>query len=226
MSANSFLDKGIILGYCFFTDPHYKRCREYIHSGDTDYFATEQVEDIYPNAKKHMVRKHQQAILNHIRDIKRNYSGSLTESKIQDIKESIDTYDNPSWRFLQDYYDGKEGETVYNITEGLRDIQQEIEQTAEKRKSELYPMLQGWIRFAQHEDVQENLSGLKAEDEEDFWICIDAHDLAASIEGKTELATPNPADFGENGYQDEILEYTAIDSIRIVAISRDRTEAK
>lgn len=226
MSDNSFLDKGIILGYCFFTDPHYKRCREYIHSGDTDYFVTEQVEDIYPNAKKHMVRKHQKAILHHIRDIKGSYSGSLTESKIQNITESIDKYNNPSWRFLQDYYDGKEDETVYSVTEGLRDLQQEIEQIADKRKSELLPMLQGWIRFAQHEDVQENLSGLKAADEEDFWICIDAHDLASSIDGETELATPNPADFGKSGYRDEILEHTAIDSIRIVAVSRDRTEAK
>lgn len=227
MPKNAFLDKGIILGYCFFADPHYKKCSQYIHSGDTDYYATKQVEDIYDVKLHEMIKKHQLAILGNIKNVKEDYSGELTEEDVREIQNDINPSENPSWRFLRDYYQGREGQSVYEVTEGLRDLQQEIEQNAECRKSELYPMIHGWIRFAEHADVQDALKDLKEDDEEDFWICIDAHDLAATLEGETELATPNPVDFGEIGYKDEILKHTAIDDIRIVAVSRSgksRTE--
>lgn len=225
MSENAFLDKGIILGYCFYTDPHHKKCRKYIHTGDTDYFATDQIKDIYDKKRVDLVDRHQKAIRHHIREIKSRYSGDLTEDKIEEIQSSIDQEENPSWRFLRDYYDEKEGKSVYIVTEGLRDIQQEIEQMARRRKEKLYPKLHGWLRFDQHEDVQGALSGLKKDDEEDFWVCLDAHDVAANLEGRTELATTNPADFGDTGYKKEILENTALDDIKVVAARRDQQKA-
>lgn len=222
MSENAFLDKGIILGYCFYSDPHHQKCRKYIHTGNTDYFATDQIKDIYDKKRVELVDRHGKAIRRHIAEIKASYSGDFTEQEIEEIQSSIDQEKNPSWRFLRDYYNGKEGEPVYLVTEGLRDIQQEIEQVSRKRKDILYPKLHGWLRFDQHEDVQDALTGLKVDDEEDFWVCIDAHDVAVNLEGRTELATTNPADFGDIGYKEEILENTAIDDIRIVAARRDQ----
>lgn len=225
MAENAFLDKGIILGYCFYLDPHHKRCREYIHTGETDYYATDQITDIYDKKRAKLVREHQIAILNHIQRVKGNYSGSLTSSDIEEIQASVDPGENPAWRFLRDYYNGKAGHSVYEVTEGLRDIQQEIEQLATKRKDTLFPMLHGWLRFDQHEDVQEALAELKADDEEDFWVCIDAHDVAVHLDGSTELATTNPTDFAEIGHKDTILAHTALDEIQIVAAKRDQNTA-
>jgi|GEM_PF-7054160 len=34
MADNAFLDKGVILGFCFFTDPHHRECRTDDHVGD------------------------------------------------------------------------------------------------------------------------------------------------------------------------------------------------
>ena len=102
MADSAFLDKGIILGYCFYTDTHYVRCREYIESTGAELYATKQVEDIFQNAKEHIIKRHRRAITEFIRWVKTEYSGALTSADISEIQNHIDRGDNPAWRYLLD----------------------------------------------------------------------------------------------------------------------------
>ena len=221
MADNAFLDKGIVLGFCFFTDPHHRECRKYLFSGETEYFATEQVENIFRNAKEAIIKKHRSGVLQNIKQVKLDYEGELTESDVEEIRSDIDRRENSAWRYLEDFYQDKAGREVYEVTEELREIIREMEQRSEERKEKLYSTFQGWLRFSSHESVQANLTRLRAQDEEDFWIVIDAHDVASSVAGKTELATTNPAEFADESIQEEVLGATAIDSIQLVFVSRD-----
>jgi len=220
MADSAFLDKGIILGYCFYTDTHHVRCREYIESTDAELYATKQVEDIFQNAKEHIIKNHKRAITDFIRWVKTEYSGTLTSADITGIQNHIDRGENPAWRYLLDYFEGKSGEEVYPVTKSLRQIARDIEQLAEERNKELQPKILGWIRFATYPELQDNLRTLFERDEEDYWIAVDAHDLALNVDGTTELATNNPGDFDDDAVREEILTHTAIDEINLVFISR------
>jgi len=223
MADNVFLDKGVILGFCFFTDPHHRECRKYLFSGQTEYYATEQVENIFRDAKDSIIEEHRKQVLRNIQQVKVNYQGELSESDIKEIQSEIDRDENSAWRYLEDFYENKAGRDVYEVTDELREVIREIEQRAEARKETLYSTFQGWLRMSSHESVQDELTKLRAQDKEDFWIVIDAHDVAANVPGETELATTNPAEFADDHIKEEVLGATAIDSIQLVFVSRDHS---
>lgn len=220
MADNAFLDKGIILGYCFYTDTHHVRCRDYIESTNAELYGTKQVEDIFQNAKEDIIYKHRRAITNFIRWVKREYSGTLTSEDITEIQNNIDREENPAWRYLLDYFDDKSGQDIYPVTKNLRQIARDLEQMAEERDEELQSKVLGWIRFEKYPELKEDLSSLFIKDEEDYWIAVDAHDLGRNTDGTTELVTTNPSDFGESAVQEEIATHTAIDEINLVFVSR------
>lgn len=219
MTENAVLDKGVILGYCFFSDPHHERCSEYVEIEETDYFTTKEIEEIFEAKKNEFITKHRRSILNHIRKVTSEYSGELSDNDIEDIQAGIDGEENDAWRYLLDFYQGRIGQNVYEVTNELRNLAGDIEQRAEERREVLYPHLMGWIRIDSHNVVQERLEPLRERDEEDFWICIDAHDIAANIDGETELATTNPSDFGVDEIEELILEHTELDNIEFVFVS-------
>ena len=66
MADQAFLDKGVLLGYCFFTDTHHVVCKDYIESSAADFYATKQVEDIFNKKKDSIIESHRQAILGFI----------------------------------------------------------------------------------------------------------------------------------------------------------------
>lgn len=220
MADSAFLDKGIILGYCFYTDAHHVRCRDYIESTNAELYATKQVEDIFRKAKDAIIKKHRRAITDFIRWMKQEYSGTLTSQDIAEIQSHIDRGENPAWRYLLDYFGEKSGEEVYLVSKNLRQIVRDLEQMAEERNEELQSKMLGWIRFANYPELKDELSSLFGKDVEDYWIAIDAHDLALNLDGTTELATNNPSDFDDDAVREEILTYTAIDEINLVFISR------
>lgn len=220
MADSAFLDKGIILGYCFYTDAHYVKCKDYIESTDAELYATKQVEDIFQKKKDYIIKKHRRAITEFIRWMKQEYSGTLTSEDITEIQDNIDRGKNPVWRYLLDYLEDKSGKDVYPVTKNLRQIARDIEQLAEERNEELQPKVLGWIRLASYPELKDDLSSLFQKDEEDYWIAVDAHDLGCNVDGTTELATNNPSDFDDDTVREEILTHTAIDEITLVFISR------
>ena len=116
MADGAFLDKGVILGYCFYTDTHHVRCRDYIESSDAEFYGTKQVEDIFQKAKDNIIKGHRRAITNFIRWVNGEYSGTLTSEEIREIQANIDRGKNPAWRYLLDYFNDKSGEKVYPVT--------------------------------------------------------------------------------------------------------------
>lgn len=220
MADSAFLDKGIILGYCFYTDTHHVRCSDYIESSDAELYATKQVEDIFQKAKEHIIKKHRRAITEFIQWLNREYSGTLTSDDIAEIQDHIDRRANPAWRYLLDYFEDKSGREVYPVTKKLRQIIRDIEQLAEERNEKLQPKVLGWIRFEGYPELEDHLSSLFEKDEEDYWIAVDAHDLGLHVDGTTELATNNPSDFDDDAVREEILTHTAIDEINLVFVSR------
>lgn len=220
MADSAFLDKGIVLGYCFYTDTHHERCSAYMNSTDAELYATKQVEDIFQKAKDNIIKKHRRAITDFIRWVKQEYSGTLTSEDIAEIQSYIDRGENPAWRYLLDYFDDKSGNEVYPVTQNLRQIARDLEQLAEERNEELQSMVLGWIRLASYPELKDDLSSLYKKDDEDYWIAVDAHDLGLNMDGTTELATNNPSDFGDEAVREEILTHTAIDEINLVFVSR------
>lgn len=220
MADSAFLDKGIVLGYCFYTDVHHVRCREYVESADPELYATKQVDEIFQTAKDAIVEKHRRAIFDFIRWTKQEYSGTLTSEDVAEIQDSIERGENPAWRYLLDYFEDRSEEGVYPVSKDLRGIARDLEQLAAERNEELQPKILGWIRFASYPDLQDDLDSLFEKDEEDFWIAVDAHDLGLNVDGTTELATTNPSDFGDDTVREEILTHTAIDEINLVFVSR------
>ncbi|WP_311171770.1 hypothetical protein [Halobellus ordinarius] len=220
MADSAFLDKGIILGYCFYTDTHYVKCKDYIESTDAELYATKQVEDIFQRKKDNIIKKHRRAITDFIRWVKQEYSGNLNSEDIAEIQKNINREENPVWRYLLDYFEDKSGKEVYPVTKNLRQIARDLEQLAEERNEELQPKVLGWIRLASYPELKDNLSSIFEKDEEDYWIAVDAHDLGCNVDGTTELATNNPSDFDDDAVRDEILTHTAIDEINLVFVSR------
>ncbi len=220
MVDNAFLDKGIILGYCFYTDVHHVRCENYIGSTDAELYATKQVEDIFQKAKDNIIRKHRRAVLDFTRWMTREYDGTVTSEDVEEIQNHIDRDENPAWRYLLDYFEDRSGEEVYPLTKNLRQIVRDLEQLAEERNEELQPKILGWIRLASYPELEDDLGTLFRKDKEDYWIAVDAHDLGLNTEGTTELATNNPSDFDDDAVREEILTHTAIDEITLVFVSR------
>lgn len=219
---NAFLDKSIILGYIFLTDPHHQVCREYIHSGDTDYYATKEVEDVYHRRRDEIVEKHREAVLQHIQRVTREFHGELTSKDIEKIRGQIDRHKNPAWRYLLDFYTGKVGQSVYTVTSDLREIIRDIEQRADKRQSVLYERMHGWLRFEPYTDLQNRLQILvERGEEEDMRMILDAHDIASHINGITELTTANPKEFDDPDVKAVIENHTNIDQVRLVFVGRE-----
>lgn len=221
MADNSFLDKGVVLGYCFLTDTHHVKCADYIESENAEFFATKQVEDIFRKTKKRIIKNHRRAIFDFIAKINSHYSGSLSSSDIEEIQEMVDRYENDAWRYLLDHFEGREGEELYVVTKKLREIVRDMEQMAQERNEYLDSIVLGWVRYSTYPEMEDKLESLLEQDPEDFGIALDAHDVAKHLEGTTELATNNPSDFDDDNVRAEILENTDIDDIQLVFVSRD-----
>lgn len=222
MTDNAFLDKSIILGYIFLSDPHHIVCRKYIHSGDIEYYVTEEVENVYHRRRDQIISNHKQAVFRHVQDITRGFDGELTDEDIEEIRENIDRHTNPAWRYLEDFYTGKAGETVHSVTKDLRNTIRDLEQRADDRQTTLYEMLHGWIRFESYDELRDKLQMLVDRgEEEDMRMILDAHDVATNLEGTTELATANPKEFADSEVEAVIENHTDIDHVELVFVSRD-----
>lgn len=222
MADNAFLDKSIILGYVFLSDPHHIVCREYIDTEETDFYATQEVMDIYHRRRENFIKEHQEAVLRHTQYVTRNFEGELTTRDIDEIRANIDRMTNPAWRYLEDFYSGRVGDSTYSVTKNLRDTIRDLERRADSRHKSITDRIFGWIRFSTYSELQEQLQILVDRgEEEDVRIILDAHDVASYVDGSTELTTANPKDFDDPEVKAVIDEHTNIDHIELVFVSRD-----
>ena len=223
MPDNVFLDKGILLGYCFTVDKHHQKCKDYLSKQGPEVYITEYIDGVYEAKVETLIKRHREAILDHVNDLTRShFDGEIGPMEAKKIKSQMLTTKNEAWRYLRDYYDNISISSVYQVKDELRGLTRELDKLAEERKEEFDERVQIWTREKEYSHLEEDLGALKADDEEDYWVCVDAHDFADRTDGETELATNNPSDYGENSHGPAILEHTAIDTIEIVAVTKPR----
>jgi len=211
MSDAGFLDKGVLLGFCFRTDPHHARCREYLES-DVDPYITEEIDDAFERNRKRMEEDHTDAIRLHVKDLRDSpHEGVLGREDLRDIRENVLFEGNQVSEFLDRWYDSQtdSGITASELQDRLRYLARDIERRAYQRKEEFDDFVTTWDREDDYPEVRSALSEMSAED---MFVCVDGHDLAVYLEVETELATTD-SDFVQEGREELILETTALVTI-------------
>jgi len=212
MAAAGFLDKSVLLGFCFRTDPHHARCRDYLED-EKDHYITEEIDDAFERNRKRMTESHADAIELHVKDLRDSpHSGPLGIHDLEDIRENVLYHGNDVSDFLERWYDETvdSGITISELEHRLRYLARDIERIAYQRKEEFDDLVLLWERADDYPDVKTALSEMSAED---MFVCVDAHDVAVHLGEPTELATADESDFFENGREKLILDNTALDAI-------------
>lgn len=212
MTEAGFLDKSVLLGFCFRTDPHHARCREYLER-EKEYYITEEIDEAFERNRERMTQDHADAIRLHVKDIRdAPYSGPLGSNDLAEIRENVLFEGNEVSEFLERWYTEtvESGITASELEDRLRYLARDIERRAYRRRSEFDEIVIMWEREDEYPDVKDVLSEMSAED---MFVCVDAHDVAIHLDEETELATADESDFIENGREALILEHTALDAI-------------
>lgn len=214
--GNSFLDKGILLGFCFRPDPHHRPCAEYLYQDDLSSFITDQIDQIFRLKKRELADKHETNILKHVSELERSkYDGQLGPMELKEIRRDVldtrsDTYD-----FLEYYYSNELPQIIsmYELKEQLRELARSMRSLALGRKEEFDEIVNLWVREDEYPEVEDGLQEIREAKEEDMWVCVDAHDLAVRKSGETELGTTDFQDFIRDGRRELILDVTALDDV-------------
>lgn len=220
MTEAGFLDKSVLLGFCFRTDPHHARCRDYLE-GEKDYYITEEIDDAFERNRKRMTQSHADAIQLHLKDIRDSpHSGPLGTNDLDDIRENVLFDGNEVAEFLDRWYAQTvdSGITASELEDRLRYLARDIERMAYQRKTDFDELVILWEREDDYPDVKSVLSEMSAED---MFVCVDAHDVAVHLDVATELATADESDFIENGRTELILDNTALDAIVGLSVASD-----
>lgn len=219
MSGNSFLDSGVVLGYCFTPDKHHRKCSRHIETNNYDFYISEDVEDEYEKKKPHLTTRYSDAIFEHASELKKSgFTGQLDPIDIKTIRKDFLDSDNPAYNFLFWYYQKEAPKYIPadRLEEQLRGIARGIEQNAIQKKMKIDKIVNLWEREQEYPELEEILSEIH---EEDRMICIDAHDLARYKENDTVLATANPSDFVRDGHREMIRAETEIHDVVSLAVT-------
>ena len=210
MGRASFLDTGVVIGYCFTVDSHHQPCRKYLRNSGIDFFTSPTVEDEYENAKDRVNRRYANAILEHVAELeKSNIEGELGPIKIDRVKKKILSRNNEAYTSLYHYYENvlPQFANAKEVKTQLREMARDIEHMAITRKQEIDILVRLWRCDEDYPNIRKAFSAIH---EPDRTICIEAHDLASNLDDDTELATVNPNDFVRNGRRDLIVNNSAI----------------
>lgn len=218
MSESAFLDTGVVFGYCVPLDKHHFRCEEYIEDRSGDLYTCSEVEKEYQQVMKKRIQDLSTAVLEHVQSLlKADLDESLGPMDLDHIKKRVLSRNNDAYQFLYRYYDDELSNFVQRdkLISDLRGLARDIETVSLKRKQQLDTIIEEWQMEGSHQDIRSSLSMIH---QEDLTICLHAHDISTHRSGSLEFATTNPQDFIDDGREDIILEVTAIDSIRNLAI--------
>jgi len=218
MPEASFLDTGVVLGFCFRDDDHHYRCRQYIEDCESVLYISDHVEGEYLNRKPSLAEEIADDIFDHIAELKRsNYEGQLNSMDLAEIRQDMISRRNDAATSLRAFYQNELPNFVQIdvVTDRLRNLARDIEQLAEENQAWLLERTNIWSRENEYRDIKEALESIPADDRR---ICIDAHDVVEETGQETELATTNPQDLVEDDARELVLSQTAISEIVDVAV--------
>lgn len=211
--SNSFIETGVLVGYCILLDPHHAKCKSYIDGDEREMYTSEGVKEEYKTTKETVSSRLSSAVLDHIRDLKSQASqGYLGPMDVDNVKKNVLHRRNDAYQFLYRYYDDvvNNGVQKQELEANLRNIARDIDRLIASREKELKKMVREWEMQDDHPSVEEALSMIH---EPDRTWAVEAHDLATQNDGKTEFATTNPADFISDGRRETVLDNTALDDV-------------
>jgi hypothetical protein len=217
MCEVTFLDTGVVVGYCIRQDRHHRNCREYLESEipEGGAFVGPTVRDEYEHTKQTVTRRLSRGVRDHVRDVRRDdCSGQLGPIDLNHLKSNVLNRGNDSYGFLYDYYHNELGNYVQKdeLVQQLREMARDIESLPPTREPQFEELVADWTPRENHESVESSLSIIT--DTNDRSICVEAHDLACHTEEDVEFATVNPQDFVDDGVEQAILDITSLSGIR------------
>lgn len=219
MCLATFLDTGVVIGYCFLLDDHHQNCKTYFEEHSTsDLFVSKTVEDEYNYTKQNVSHRLANAVREHIRAIKGDdCEDQLGPIELDRLQSQVLSRTNDAYQFLYDFYDEEIGNFVSkrDLCEKLRAMSREIESFPLERKRKLDSRITVWERMHNHDEIKASLSMIPGKDRK---ICIEAHDLGCWRASPTVFATVNPRDFVDEGREETILDITEINEIENLAL--------
>lgn len=219
MTDNAFLDKGLVLGFCFPVDLHHRKCRQYLQNGTMEFYLTDQIESIYGAKRYEKIKEHRNAVLKHARYIDQNYDSEMGPMDLRDVRRHLNSESNNAYKYLIDYYEGKQFANPRDVVKDLREFGRGMESHVSNRKDEFDELVKLRPREDDYPNLENDLRSIREDKEEDYWVCVDAHDLGERTPGKTELATTDIDDLANEDRKELIIEKTSIDSVEAVAFT-------
>lgn len=219
MVGSSFLDTGVVFGYCVPLDRHHSRCAGYVADADATRYLTETVEQEFQRMKRDRVQELSTAVLDHRRSVANaDLDESLGPTDRHYVRNRVLDRNNEAAQFLYRFYDDLDAFVNRDgLLRQLRELARDVESVMLQRKASLDETVQKWSKRDDHPAVESALSEVHRTDRR---LCVEARDLACNTGGTTELATVNPRDFVDEGREELILEATALDAIRDLAVRR------
>ena len=213
MSEASFLDTGVVLGFCFRDDSHHHRCKQYLEDNEFSLYISDHVESEYLNREPGLAEEIVDDVFVHIDRLRGSgYEGQLDSMDTSQIRQNLIAGSNNAATTLHTYYRNEVPNFIQlgQLVERLRDLARDIEQNAIENRTWILKQTEIWCRDDDYLDVDDRLSEIPWDDRR---ICLDAHDVAEETGDSTELATVNPTDLVDDGYRELILEETALDDV-------------
>lgn len=217
MPEASFLDTGVVLGFCFRDDSHHHRCREYLNSRDFELFVSDSVVSEYLNREPSLAEEIADGVFSHIARLQDSeFEGQLDSMDTSQIRQNLISRYNEAGTTLHSFYSDQIPNFIQinELIDRLRNLARDIEQVANENHQSLMEQVEVWTRKSDYSDIDDGLSEIPSDDRR---ICLDAHDVAESTDYVTELATTNPIDLVDNGFRTQILEQTSIEDVVSVA---------
>lgn len=213
MSDASFLDTGVVLGFCFRDDSHHRRCRTYLEDHDFALFVSNHVVSEYLNREPSLAEEIADGIFNHINRLRGSeFEGQLDSMDTSRIRQDLIAGHNAAGRTLHTFYREEVPNFIQfdDLTERLRSLARDIEQNAIQNRDSLMQQVDVWERDEDYSEINDRLSDIPWDDRR---ICLDAHDVAVVTGHLTELATTNPTDLVDDGYRELILDCTSLEDV-------------
>jgi hypothetical protein len=218
MPDASFLDTGVVLGFCFRDDSHHHKCRQYLEDHDFALYISNHVESEYLNREPSLAEEIADGVLDHVSRLRRSdYEGQLDSMDTSQIRQNLIRGGNKAGRTLNTFYQDEVPNFIQldDLVERLRDLARDIEQNAIENRVQLVEQAEIWKRDEDYPDIDEALAEIPWDDRR---ICLDAHDVAEETGHVTELATTNPTDLVDDGYRELILEQTTLEDVVSLAV--------